>query len=462
MFRGRRGRSSERSMDKETRGQSGFVDEARIHVRGGDGGAGSAAFRREAHVPKGGPAGGDGGKGGDVILEADPGLSTLLEFSYKRHYRAQRGTHGKGAHRDGAAGEDLVLRVPVGTIVRDEASGDLIADLAAPGQRVVVARGGRGGRGNTHFVTPTRRAPTFAELGEPGEERWITLELKLLADAALVGLPSVGKSSIIARISAARPKIADYPFTTLVPNLGVVDAGERSFVVADVPGLIEGASEGAGLGHGFLRHIERSALILHVVDLAGGYESRDPVADIAVIDRELAAHAAELAARPQIVVGNKIDVPGARENSERVAAWCETAGRPYFAVSAVTGEGIPEMVRAVADRVRELREQAAPAPTEPPVMYVYEPPSERAIEVVREAPGEYRVRGGRIERMVIMTDMQNDEAVAYLQRRLQRAGVEEALRQAGARPGDTVHIGPVSFEFEVPSEDQELGGEDDG
>jgi GTP-binding protein len=449
-------------MDRDARGHGGFVDEARIHVRGGDGGAGSAAFRREAHVPKGGPAGGDGGKGGDVVLEADPGLSTLLEYAYKRHYRAMRGTHGKGAHRDGAVGEDLVLRVPVGTIVRDDETGDVIADLSVPGQRVVVARGGRGGRGNTHFVTPTRRAPTFAELGEPGEERWITLELRLLADAALVGLPSVGKSSIIARISAARPKIADYPFTTLVPNLGVVDAGERSFVVADVPGLIEGASEGAGLGHGFLRHIERSALILHVVDLSGGYEGRDPVADIRVIDRELAAHSTELAERPQVVVGNKVDLPGSRENAARVAAWCDQAGRPFFAVSAATGEGIQEMVRAVAERVHELREQAAVVPAEPPAVFVYEPPSERAVEVVQEAPGEYRVRGGRIERMVIMTDMQNDEAVAYLQRRLQRAGVEEALRNAGARPGDTVHIGPVSFEFEIPSDDRGTDGEDDG
>ncbi|MCX8007623.1 MAG: GTPase ObgE [Coriobacteriia bacterium] len=449
-------------MEADTRGTGGFVDEARIHVRGGDGGAGSAAFRREAHVPKGGPAGGDGGKGGDVVLEADPGMSTLLEYAYKRHHRAQRGTHGKGSRRDGADGADLVLHVPVGTVVRDDETGEVIVDLARPGQRAVVARGGRGGRGNTHFVTPTRRAPSFAELGEPGEERWIRLELKLLADAALVGLPSVGKSSIIARITAARPKIAEYPFTTLVPNLGVVDAGDRSFVVADVPGLIEGASQGAGLGHAFLRHIERSALILHVVDLSGGYEGRDPIEDIAVIDRELAAHAAELAQRPQVVVGNKLDLPGAEERSAQVQAWCAEAGRPYFAISAATGRGVPEMVRAVAERVRELREEAAEPPAAAPATFVYEPPGEREVEVVREAPGEFRVRGGRIERMVIMTDMQNDEAVAYLQRRLQRAGVEQALREAGARPGDTVHIGPVSFGFEMAEDDISSIGEDDG
>ncbi|GAB4290754.1 MAG: GTPase ObgE [Coriobacteriia bacterium] len=426
-----------------------FVDEATIHVKAGNGGAGCASFRREAHVPKGGPDGGDGGRGGDVVLEADQSLSTLLDFHYRRHFKAQRGTHGKGSQRDGAEGEDLVLRVPVGTVVRDKETGELISDLSHHGQRVVVARGGRGGRGNRHFVTPTRRAPSFAELGEPAEERWIDLELKLLADAALVGLPSVGKSSLIARMSAARPKVADYPFTTLVPNLGVVGAGERSFVVADVPGLIEGASEGAGLGHAFLRHIERTALILHVVDLSGGWEQRDPVADIAVIDAELAAHAEELADRPQIVIGNKVDAEGAREASERVAVWAEEAGRPYFAVSAATGEGIDAMVRAVGERVHAVREEAAAAEPTYEGVYVYEPADERTITVTRQGSHEYVVTGGTIERMVIMTDMNNEDAVAYLQQRLARAGVEDALRAAGARDGDTITIGPVSFEFET-------------
>ncbi len=427
-----------------------FVDEAKIHVRGGDGGAGCASFRREAHVPKGGPDGGDGGKGGDVLLEADQAISTLLDYRYRRHFKAERGHHGKGGRRDGASGADLVLKVPVGTVVREADSGELIADLDRHGQRVVVARGGRGGRGNTHFVTPTRRAPTFAELGEPGEERWVSLELKLLADAALVGFPSVGKSSLIARMSAARPKIAEYPFTTLTPSLGVVDAGEEgSFVVADVPGLIEGASEGAGLGHAFLRHIERTALILHVVDLGGGYEGRDPVSDIAIIDRELAAHAVELAERPQIVVGNKLDVEGARETSERVRAWCEHAGRPYFAVSAVTGEGMTQLIKATAHAVHGLRSAKREEEENYEATYVYEPRRERVIEVRRTGPHHFVVEGGRIERMVIMTDMGNEEAVAYLQRRLQRAGVEQALIDAGARDGDTVTIGPVSFEFEA-------------
>jgi GTP-binding protein len=426
-----------------------FVDEVKIHVAAGAGGAGCASFRREAHVPKGGPDGGDGGPGGDVVLQVDAALSTLLDFHYKRHFKAGRGIHGKGAKRDGAAGEELVLAVPPGTLVRDAESGDVIGDLTAPGQRLVVARGGGGGRGNCHFVTPTRRAPSFAELGEPGEERWIELELKMLADAALVGLPSVGKSSLIARISAARPKIADYPFTTLVPNLGVATDGEHSFVVADVPGLIEGASDGAGLGHAFLRHIERSALILHVVDLSGGYEGRDPLDDISVIDRELAAHAEELATRPQIVVGNKLDAEGAGENSRRVEEWCAAHERPYFAVSAVTGEGIGPMVRAVAAEVRELRAAAPHAVPAYEAEYVYAPASERDIVVRRAMDGGWDVVGRDVERMVIKTDMNNEEAVAHLQRRLVRMGVESRLIAAGATDGDTVHIGPVSFEFEA-------------
>jgi GTP-binding protein len=388
---------------------------------------------------------------------ADQGLSTLLDFHYKRHFKASRGTHGKGAGRDGARGEDCVLRVPLGTVVRDAETGAVLGDLTRDGQRLVVARGGSGGRGNRHFVTSTRRAPTFAELGEPGEERWIELELKMLADAALVGLPSVGKSSLIARMSAARPKIADYPFTTLVPNLGVVSSGERSFVVADVPGLIAGASEGAGLGHAFLRHIERTALILHVVDLSGGWEGRDPVADIGVIDAELAAHAASLAERPQIVIGNKVDLPGAVETSARVASWCDAHGRPYFAVSAATGEGIGPMVRAVAEAVWELRTASPEA--EPAVEAVYAHPeaAEPEMTVARAADGGWEVRGGGVERLAIKTDMANEEAVAYLQHRLTKMGVEDRLRAAGARDGDTVHIGPLSFEFETHDPDE---GED--
>ena len=301
-----------------------FIDKVRIFVKGGDGGAGCMSFRREAHVPKGGPDGGDGGHGGNVVLRADASLSSLIDYRFKHHFKAQRGTHGKGSRMHGATGEDLVLRVPVGTVVHaydDERkeTGEMIADLTHDGETVTVASGGMGGRGNIHFVTSTRRAPAFAELGEPAEERWIELEMKLMADAALVGVPSAGKSSLISKLSAARPKIADYPFTTLVPNLGVARTDDYSFVVADIPGLIEGAHEGRGLGHEFLRHIERTALIVHVVDLTGGFEGRDPLEDYEIINRELALYADELEARPRIVVGNKIDAPGTGEAARRLA-----------------------------------------------------------------------------------------------------------------------------------------------
>ena len=431
-----------------------FTDLCRINVRGGDGGAGCMSFRREAFVPKGGPDGGDGGRGGSVILEADPQLSSLIDYRYKHHFRAERGTHGKGARRHGRAGEDLVLRVPLGTVVREldpktlEPAYD-ICDLTHPGDRVVVAPGGMGGRGNIHFVPSVRRAPAFAEKGEPAIEHWIELEMKLMADAALVGMPSVGKSSIIARISAARPKIADYPFTTLVPNLGVARAKSgSSFVVADVPGLIEGASEGKGLGHEFLRHIERTALILHVVDLDGGFENRDPLEDYKTINAELAAYASELAERPQIVVGNKCDLPGADVASMFLREAAEADGRPYFEVSAVTGKGIEELVTACAAQVAELRRQIeVDAPT-----VDFNAAVERArlrrdqkISVTREERHVWRVSGGAIERMVVQTDWENEEAVSYLQRRFDRIGLDDLLAKSGCVLGDEVRI--LGFEF---------------
>jgi GTP-binding protein len=339
--------------------------------------------------------------------------------------------------------------------VRDDETGRIISDLTHPDQRVVIARGGQGGRGNTHFVTPTRRAPGFAELGTPGDERWVTLELKLLADAALVGFPSVGKSSLIARMSAARPKVADYPFTTLVPNLGVAKSGEYSYVIADVPGLIQGASEGLGLGHAFLRHIERTALILHVVDLSGGYDERDPIAAVGAIDAELAAHAAELALRPQVIVGNKLDVEGAREASEALSAWAAEREIPYFGVSAATGEGIEPMMRAVGEKVHSLRlaAQQAVAPYEQ--VYVYAPPEDEDLTVEKTGAHAFTVHGRHVERMVLVTEMGNEEAVAHLQKRLRRAGVEQALARAGAVDGDTITIGPASFDFESEGADEE-------
>jgi len=426
-----------------------FIDEVKINVKAGDGGAGCMSFRREAHVPKGGPDGGDGGRGGDVILEADAAVSSLIDYRFKRHFKAERGTHGKGAIRHGAGGEDLVLKVPLGTIVRDSESGDTLGDLTVPGQRLTVARGGHGGRGNPHFVTPTKRAPAFAELGEPSEERWIDLEMKLLADAALVGMPSVGKSSLIGRMSAARPKIADYPFTTLVPNLGVVRAGGRSFVVADVPGLIEGASEGKGLGHEFLRHIERTALIIHVVDLTGSYEARDPLEDYDVINRELELHAAELAQRPRVVVGNKADVSGTQENSQRLRERAEADGARYFEVSAVTGQGMDPLILAVGEMVHELRSSIKHiVVSEKHRVWTHDVRGEREYNVRNLGGGVFEVTGRGVERMVITTEWNNEEAVAFLQRRLAKAGVEEALENAGAVDGDEIRIAGRAFAFE--------------
>ena len=449
-----------------------FIDKVRIHVKGGNGGAGCMSFRREAHVPKGGPDGGDGGHGGNVVVEADASLSSLIEYRFKHHFKAERGTHGKGSRMHGATGEDLVLKVPMGTVVHEyfeesKEVGELIADLTHDGERVTVAEGGMGGRGNIHFVTPTRRAPAFAELGEPSQERWIELEMKLMADAALVGMPSAGKSSLIAKMSAARPKIADYPFTTLVPNLGVARSGDYSFVVADIPGLIEGAHEGRGLGHEFLRHIERTALIVHVVDLTGDYEGRDPLEDYDIINRELALYADELAARPRIVVANKIDVPGAEEVADRLAERVRedsiaAAGGDEFApspvdpklyrISALTGEGVDGLKAAIATKVHELREELR-ALSEADVQYehVWEHKREerdKQFKVVPLGGGVFRVEGPQVERMVVQTDWQNEEAIAFLQHRLKRLGVEKALEKAGAVDGDEIRIVGRAFEFE--------------
>ena len=427
------------------------------------------SFRREAHVPKGGPDGGDGGRGGDVIIEADAGCSSLVDYRFKHHFKATRGTHGKGSRMHGADGEDLILKVPLGTVVRayseeTKTAGEMIADLTHDGERITVAKGGPGGRGNPHFVTPTRRAPAFAELGVPGEECWVELEMKLMADAALVGVPSAGKSSLISRMSAAKPKIADYPFTTLVPNLGVVKTDDYSFVVADVPGLIEGAHEGKGLGHEFLRHIERTALILHVVDLSGGYEGRDPVEDYQIIKRELELYAPELAERPAIVVGNKIDSPGADEAAKRLAEvvkadsleraggneFIESPLNPkLFLTSAITGEGLGALMAATGAKVQELREAAKEAlRASEQFEQVWQHRREEADKrfvITREDENAWRVSGKQIERMVIQTDWDNDEAIAFLQYRFRRLGLDKALAEAGAQDGDEIRI--LGYEF---------------
>ena len=450
-----------------------FTDLSRINVCGGDGGAGCMSFRREAYVPKGGPDGGDGGNGGDVIVRVDPQLSSLIDYRFKHHFRAERGTHGQGARKHGRDGEDLVLRVPLGTIVRELDPETMtpafeVADLTQPGEQVVVAPGGLGGRGNIHFVTSTRRAPAFAEKGEPAREHWIELEMKLMADVALVGMPSVGKSSLISRISAAKPKVADYPFTTLVPNLGVVRAGEdSSFVVADVPGLIEGASEGKGLGHEFLRHIERTALLVHIVDATGGFEGRDPVEDYRIINDELAAYASELDARPQIVVVNKCDMPGSDDAVERVRACAEVDGRPFFAISTITGQGLDELVGTCADMVRELRAQIsveAEGERKDKIWESRRQRRDRALSIKSLGGGVFRVSGPAIERMVVQTDWDNDEAITYLQHRFDRMGLDDALAKAGCKNGDEVRILGYSFDYDgFDDEDEfaELSDSDD-
>ena len=441
-----------------------FTDLSHINVKGGDGGAGCMSFRREAFVPKGGPDGGDGGHGGNVIVEADAQLSSLIDYRYKHHFRAGRGTHGQGARRYGRDGEDLVLKVPLGTVVREldpqsQTPMYQIADLTQPGERVIVAPGGAGGRGNIHFVTSVRRAPAFAEKGEPALEHWIELEMKLMADAALVGMPSVGKSSIIARISAARPKVADYPFTTLVPNLGVARATSgQSFVAADVPGLIEGASEGKGLGHQFLRHIERTALIMHVVDVTGGYEGRDVIEDYVTINAELAAYASELAVRPQVVVANKCDLPGCEEAVERLRAAAEADGHEFFAVSAATGLGLDALVNRVAAMVADLRREVAAAEPERDLTETWERDRQRRdkrMVIRREERHVWRVSGAAIERMVVQTDWENDEAVAFLQHRFDRCGLDLQLAKAGAVNGDEIRILGFAFTYEGEGADDE-------
>ena len=411
---------------------SGFVDEAQLNVRAGDGGAGSVSFRREAHVSRGGPDGGDGGQGGSIWLVADRNVSSLLAFRDHPHRKATGGTHGQGKKRHGHRGEDLEVAVPVGTVVHDHETGEVLADLVRAGDRWLAAAGGRGGRGNARFLSNRRRAPSFAEQGETGEERWLRLELKLLADVALVGFPNVGKSTLIARISAAKPKIADYPFTTLEPNLGVVrmDEGDE-LVVADIPGLIEGAAEGRGLGHRFLRHVERARALVVLIDLAAGAE-HDPAAQERILLGELAGYRPELLDRPRIVVGSRADIA----DPDRIAAF---EGDTF---SAVTGDGLPRLVGAMADAVRRARE-AEPEP-EP---FVVHRPTPEGVVVERLDSGAFVVRGRAPERAVALSDLTNLEAMAYVQERLRKLGVDKALAKAGATEGDIVHIGSFSFDY---------------
>jgi len=417
-----------------------FFDEAIIHVRAGNGGNGCVSFRREKYVPFGGPNGGNGGAGGDVYIVADRHLNTLVQFKKRRHFRAESGAHGQGKDMQGKRGKDLFIRVPPGTVVRDAKTGELLADLVQDGQKVLVAHGGRGGRGNAAFASSTNQAPRIAEKGEPGEARSLKLELKLIADVGIIGVPNAGKSTLLAAVSAARPKIADYPFTTLTPNLGVAVVDHQSLVLADIPGLIEGAHAGAGLGIKFLRHIERTRVLIHLLDGA----SADPVQDFEAINEELVLYSAKLAAKPQIVALNKMDLPQAQQVWPSVQAAMRERRLPVFAISAVTGQGTRELLYAVLKILEEMPEE----PVAIAEAKVFRPAEEEdAFEVVREGDN-FRVRGRRVERAAAMTDWNNQEAVARFQRILKAIGVLEALRQAGCQPGDTVVIGDYELEWQ--------------
>lgn len=423
-----------------------FVDEARIYVKGGDGGNGIVSYRREKYVPLGGPAGGDGGRGGDVVFVVDKGLRTLIDFRYQRHFKAERGQHGKTKNQHGKNAEGMFVKVPPGTIVRDADTGAFLGDLVRDGQSLVVARGGRGGRGNTRFATEANKAPDMAEKGEPGQERNLVLELKVLADVGLVGFPSVGKSTLLSVVSAARPKIGAYHFTTLTPELGVVEVGDgRSFVMADLPGLIEGAHEGHGLGHEFLRHVERTRVIVHVIDV-GALEERDPVEDYKIIRDELEMHDVRLEERPELIAANKMDLPDAEENLNRFKTAYPQAR--IFPVSGATAQGIPELLYAVADLLDSIPEVDPWEPEAQPEteqkIYKFEAPE--SFEIRRDG-GAFVVVGAEFDKLVKMTNFNQLDAVARFQRILRERGVDDALRAKGAKDGDVIRVGDLEFEY---------------
>ncbi|MGH2447112.1 MAG: GTPase ObgE [Chloroflexota bacterium] len=418
-----------------------FLDEARIFVQGGNGGAGSMHFHREKYVSMGGPDGGDGGEGGDVILRADRGVNTLLEFRHQRRFAAETGQAGGASRMHGRSGTDLVIAVPVGTVVRDETG--TLGDLREDNQMLVVAHGGKGGLGNVHFKTSTNQAPHFAEKGEPGQERWLDLELKVIAEAGLIGEPNAGKSTLLSVISAAHPKIADYPFTTLAPNLGVVQAGDYSFVAADIPGLIEGAHEGVGLGHEFLRHIERTLVLAHLIDGSGD----DPMAAFHQINEELRLHDPALLEKPQIVVITKLDLPETQERWPDLRKALEDEGLPAFAISAVTHQGVDAVVYRLAEIIREQAKLVEDR-HEGEVQVITLKPSPEHIEVERKR-NVFLVHGETVQRLAVMTDLHSAEAVHRLQDRLKRMGVYSALQRAGAEDGSKVRIGDERFIFDT-------------
>ena len=428
-----------------------FLDDVRIFVRAGKGGDGAATMRREAHVPRGGPDGGDGGRGGSIYLRVDAGQTALHDFRYKHHFGATPGGRGERQKRHGKAGDDLFLAVPPGTAVLDGETGALIADLVAVGQEVMVAKGGRGGLGNTHFATAVHQAPKHAQRGEPGEEQWLRLELRLIADVGLVGLPNAGKSTLLAALTNATPKIASYPFTTLEPNLGVMDLGVedgRLPTIADVPGLIEGASAGLGLGHAFLRHVERTRILLHVVDGA----AKDPAWDHAVIRDELEAHDPALLQKPMLVVFNKLDLSAAREAWPAFRASLDAAGTGVVGISADEGEGLDELRAAVADLLPDL--EGLEAPPDPAGVVVHRLEAAGDGYTIEREDGAFRVRGKRVERLTNQTNFENEESAERFQRELRRTGIDAALRKAGIREGDQVRIAAYELEWEPPEDDE--------
>ncbi|ANS75491.1 GTPase Obg [Paenibacillus yonginensis] len=428
-----------------------FVDKAKIYVKGGDGGDGIVSFRREKYVPEGGPAGGDGGRGGSVIFRVDEGLRTLMDFRYQRHFKAQRGEKGRNKSQHGAGADDMIVRIPPGTVIIDEETNEVLADMTRHGQQVVVARGGRGGRGNIRFATPSNPAPELAENGEEGEERWIILELKVMADVGLVGFPSVGKSTLLSVVSAAQPKIGAYHFTTITPNLGVVSVGEgRSFVMADLPGLIEGAHEGVGLGHEFLRHIERTRVIVHVVDMAGS-EGRDPFEDWVKINDELKLYNAELEKRPQIVAANKMDMPEAQENLETFRKKVAEV-RPdllIMPISSLTREGVQELMYKTADLLDSIPEAPAieeVSELEERKIYKLDKQEDNSFTITRDNEA-YVVSSPRVERMMKRMQLNSHDAILKLARTMRHMGIDEELRKRGATDGTIVRIGDFEFEF---------------
>ncbi len=419
-----------------------FYDEAKINVRSGDGGDGMISFRREKYVRQGGPDGGDGGRGGDVIFVVSNHLNSLITFQRNKHYRAKNGTHGTVQRMNGASGQDLRMEAPLGTIVRNAETGEILADLIEPGQEIVILAGGKGGRGNQHFANSRHQAPRIAERGEPGEELWLALELKLIADVGVVGVPNAGKSTLLSVVSAARPKIGDYPFTTLQPNLGVTTIdGYETLVLADIPGIIEGASEGVGLGHDFLRHIERTRVLIHLLDGI----AENPLADWEMFNNELALYNAELAAKPQLVVLNKIDLPDVREREAQIRDGIRKAGYPFMSISAVTGEGVKPMLYEIK-RMADTTPRAVPLAADELVV-IRPPVGEEVFTIKRESNGAWRVSGKEIERLAVMTYFEFDDSLMRFQTALKRSGITAALTKAGVRVGDTVHIGDQELEW---------------